>query len=161
MASETSTAERLDHETRLHEDDHHSIKLWLRLLTCSSLIESRLRGALREEFDTTLPRFDFLAQLQRVPEGLTMGELSRRLMVSGGNVSGIAAQLVSEGLVDRNPLPDNRRTFMVKLTPKGRKAFNRMAQRHEQWVIGLLGHLESKEVEQLMVLLDRVKRGLQ
>tara|TARA_R110002110_G_scaffold157570_1_gene354522 strand:+ start:73399 stop:73896 length:498 start_codon:yes stop_codon:yes gene_type:complete len=161
VASESSTAEHLDHETRLHEDDHHSIKLWLRLLTCSSLIESRLRGALREEFDTTLPRFDFLAQLQRVPEGLTMGELSRRLMVSGGNVSGIAAQLVSEGLVDRSPLPDNRRTFMVKLTPKGRKAFNRMAQRHEQWVIGLLGHLESKEVEQLMVLLDRVKQGLQ
>lgn len=150
-----------NHETRLHEDDHHSIKLWLRLLTCSSLIETRLRGALREEFDTTLPRFDFLAQLERVPEGLTMGELSRRLMVSGGNVSGISAQLVSEGLVDRSPLPDNRRTFMVTLTPKGRKAFSRMAQRHEQWVISLLGHLESSEVDQLMALLDRVKQGLQ
>lgn len=161
VTNKPSTAERLNHETRLHEDDHHSIKLWLRLLTCSSLIESRLRGALREEFDTTLPRFDFLAQLERVPEGLTMGELSRRLMVSGGNVSGIAAQLVGEGLVDRSPLPDNRRTFMVKLTPKGRKAFARMAQRHEQWVIGLLGHLDGDEVEQLMRLLDRIKQGVQ
>ena len=161
VTNDAASTPRLNHETRLHEDDHHSIKLWLRLLTCSSLIETRLRGALRDEFDTTLPRFDFLAQLERVPEGLTMGELSRRLMVSGGNVSGIAAQLVAEGLVDRSPLPDNRRTFMVKLTPKGRKAFARMAQRHEQWVIGLLGHLEASEVDKRMALLDRVKQGLQ
>jgi DNA-binding MarR family transcriptional regulator len=150
----------LDHETRLHEDDHHSIKLWLRLLTCSSLIESRLRGALRETFDTTLPRFDFMAQLERVPEGLTMGEVSQRMMVSGGNVSGIAAQLVKEGLVDRRPIPNNRRTFMVKLTPKGRRVFARMAQQHEQWVIQLLGHLKRDEVNQLMRLLSRVKEGL-
>lgn len=87
----------IDHETRLIEADHHSIKLWLRLLTCSSLIEGRLRNALREEFDTTLPRFDFLAQLERSPSGLTMGELSRRMMVSGGNISCIATQLVEEG----------------------------------------------------------------
>jgi len=150
----------LDHETRLHEDDHHSTKLWLRLLTCSSLIESRLRSALREEFNTTLPRFDFMAQLARVPEGLTMGDLSRRMMVSGGNVSGIAAQLVREGLIDRSPVPNNRRTFMVKLTPRGRRAFTAMAAQHEQWIIQMLGHLESDEVDQLMLLLNQVKRGL-
>lgn len=158
--NDQSEAISLDHETRLHEDDHHSIKLWLRLLTCSSLIETRLRGALREEFDTTLPRFDFMAQLERAPEGLTMGELSQRMMVSGGNVSGIAAQLVKEGLVDRRPVPNNRRTFMVKLTPKGRRAFARMAQQHEQWVIQMLGHLDGNEVDQLMHLLSRVKQGL-
>lgn len=155
-----SPAGSLDQETRLHEDDHHSIKLWLRLLTCSSLIESRLRAALREEFDTTLPRFDFMAQLERAPEGLAMGELSRRMMVSGGNVSGIAAQLVKEGLVDRQPVPNNRRTFLVKLTPKGRRAFAAMAEEHERWVIALLGHLDSEEVSQLMHLLSRVKQGL-
>lgn len=155
-----SKVTRLDHETRLHEDDHHSIKLWLRLLTCSSLIESRLRGALREEFSTTLPRFDFMAQLERAPEGLTMGELSRRMMVSGGNVSGIATQLVREGLVGRRQVPDNRRTFKVKLTAKGRRAFTRMAQRHEQWVIEMLGHLDGDEVDQLMHLLQRIKQEL-
>lgn len=150
----------LDHETRLHEDDHHSIKLWLRLLTCSSLIESSLRTRLRESFDTTLPRFDFMAQLERAPEGLTMGELSRRMMVSGGNVSGIATQLVNEGLVERSPLPDNRRTVLVKLTAKGARTFAQMAEEHEQWVIGMLGHLENREVDQLMKLLGRVKQGL-
>lgn len=150
----------LDHETRLHEDDHHSVKLWLRLLTCSSLIESRLRGALREEFKTTLPRFDFMAQLARSPDGLTMGDLSKRMMVSGGNVSGIASQLVREGLVDRDPVPDNRRTYMAKLTPKGQRAFTAMAAQHEQWVIQMLGHLGSDEVDQLMNLLGQVKKGL-
>jgi DNA-binding MarR family transcriptional regulator len=149
----------VDHETRLHEDDHHSLKLWLRLLTCSSLIETELRGALRETFNTTLPRFDFLAQLERVPDGLTMGALSQRMMVSGGNVSGIATQLVKEGLVDRSPVPDNRRTFIVKLTPKGKRTFRKMAEEHEGWVIGMLGHLESDEVDQLMTLLARVKQG--
>jgi DNA-binding MarR family transcriptional regulator len=146
-----------DLEFRLIEKDHHSTKLWLRLLTCSGLIETRIRTALREEFDTTLPRFDFLAQLERVPNGLSMGELSKRMMVSGGNTSGIAAQLVKEGLVDRRPEPDNRRTFIVKLTPKGKRLFAKMAVRHEQWVITLLGQLSEKEVGNLMRLLGRVK----
>lgn len=147
-----------DHETRLDEDDHHSIKLWLRLLTCSNMIEYKLRTALREEFDTTLPRFDFMAQLEREPDGITMGVLSKRMMVSGGNISGIASQLVREGLVDRSSLPEDRRTFIVKLTPKGLKTFYNMAQRHEQWVTGMLGNLDQLDVDQLMASLGRVKR---
>jgi len=151
---------QIDQETRLHEDDHHSIKLWLRLITCTSLIESDIRNALRIKFGTTLPRFDFLAQLERVPDGLTMGELSKRMMVSGGNVSGIATQLVNEGLISREAVPSNRRTFIVKLTTKGRRVFKTIAARHEEWIISLLGHLQQDEVEQLMNLLDRVKTGL-
>ncbi len=147
----------IDHETRLIEADHHSIKLWLRLLTCSSLIEGRLRNALREEFDTTLPRFDFLAQLERSPSGLTMGELSRRMMVSGGNISCIATQLVEEGVIDRTAYPADRRTFFVKLTPKGRRFFKKMAARHEEWVIQLLGDLTTDDVAQLAALLGKVK----
>ena len=146
-----------DQETRLLEDDHHSIKLWLRLLTCSSLIEGRLRARLREEFDTTMPRFDFMAQLYRVPEGLTMGELSKRMMVSGGNVSGIASQLVKEELVDRTPVPENRRTFIVKLTAQGDKTFAVMAARHEEWVIAMLGQLSNADVGSLMRLLAKLK----
>lgn len=146
-----------DLETRLIEEDHHSIKLWLRLLTCSSLIEAELRGRLREEFDTTLPRFDFLSQLQRAPQGLTMGELSRRMMVSGGNVSGLSTQLVKEGLVSRSTLPEDRRTYMVTLTPVGKKFFAKIAKRHEEWVIELLGDLSHDDVDQLAELLAKVK----
>ena len=151
-------SDRSDRETRLQEDDHHSIKLWLRLLTCSSLIENKLRTALREEFDTTLPRFDFMAQLEREPEGISMGELSNRMMVSGGNISGIATQLVNEGLIDRSSLPKDRRTSIVKLTAKGLRVFYEMAERHEEWVIGILGNLPQRDVDRLMKLLGDVKR---
>ena len=153
-----SASAQSDRETRLHEDDHHSIKLWLRLLTCSNLIEYTLRTALREEFDTTLPRFDFMAQLEREPKGITMGELSKRMMVSGGNISGIATQLVNEGLVDRSSLPEDRRTFIVKLTAKGLRVFFDMAERHEEWVISMLGQLPVRDVDQLMELLGEVKQ---
>ena len=160
MKRDTKATVSLDQESRLQEDDHHSIKLWLRLLTCSSMIERRLRNALRERFDTTLPRFDFMAQLQRAPEGLSMGELSQRMMVSGGNVSGLATQLVAEGLIERNAAPGNRRTFIVKLTPRGTRLFAIMAREHEEWVISMLGHLSGDDVDQLMGLLRRVKDGL-
>ena len=146
-----------DHETRLVESDHHSLKLWLRLLTCSSLIEKKLRDELRLSFDMTLPRFDFLAQLERAPDGLTMGELSKRMMVSGGNISGIAAQLVDEGLIDRCQVPNNRRTFIVTLTQKGRNEFETIAKAHERWVIEMLGQLDQDDVKQLMNLLLKVK----
>lgn len=158
--SDTKASLTLDQESRLQEDDHHSIKLWLRLLTCSSMIERRLRNALRERFDTTLPRFDFMAQLQRSPDGLSMGDLSQRMMVSGGNVSGLATQLVAEGLIERNPAPGNRRTFIVKMTPKGARFFSRMAREHEAWVISMLGHLPAADVDDLMRLLKSVKERL-
>tara|TARA_B100000965_G_scaffold394400_1_gene406575 strand:- start:338 stop:820 length:483 start_codon:yes stop_codon:yes gene_type:complete len=149
-----------DHETRLVESDHHSLKLWLRLLTCSSLIEKKLRDELRLSFDMTLPRFDFLSQLERAPDGLTMGELSKRMMVSGGNISGIAAQLVDEGLIDRCQVPSNRRTFIVTLTQKGRNEFDTIAKAHERWVIEMLGQLDQDDAKQLMNLLLKVKKTL-
>ena len=89
-----------------------------------------------------------------------MGELSRRMMVSGGNISGIASQLVKEGLVDRSTVPENRRTFIVKLTPQGRRLFSKMAAEHEGWIIDLLGHLKSEEVDELMLLLNRIKQEI-
>jgi len=160
MAVTKNAAGALDHESRLHEDDHHSIRLWLRLLTCSNLIESKLRSRLREEFGITLPRFDFLAQLERASSGLTMGELSQRMMVSGGNISGIATQLEREGLIHRAPVPDNRRTFCVQLTEEGRRQFTEMAQRHEEWVVEMLGDLSEKEVNAMMGTLSKLKRHL-
>ena len=158
--SNRKVREALDHESRLQGEDHQSIRLWLRLLTCTNMIEQRLRARLREEFAITLPRFDFMAQLERSPKGLTMGELSRRMMVSGGNVSGIANQLVSEGLINRTPVPDNRRTFCVKLTPKGRRRFADMAIAHEAWVVEMLGDLSPDEHHQIMALLTRLKAGV-
>ena len=147
-----------DLESRAHEAHHDSLRLWLRLLTCTQLIEGGVRARLRRDFATTLPRFDLLAQLERNPQGLKMGELSRRMMVTSGNVTGITDQLADEGLVRRADMPDDRRAYLVKLTPAGKRAFDRMAAAHEQWVIELLGGLSGNERELLAKLLAKVKR---
>ncbi len=147
----------LDHETRAHGDDHEALRLWLRLLTCTNLIESAIRADLRRDFDVTLPRFDLMAQLYRHAGGLKMGELSQRLMVTGGNVTGIADQLAKEGLVAREPDPDDRRAWRLSLTPAGRQAFARMAALHEGWVIDLMRGLAEPERAQLHALLGRLK----
>jgi DNA-binding MarR family transcriptional regulator len=147
-----------DHETRATEADHQSLRLWLRLLTCTNLIEAQIRSHLRIEFDTTLPRFDLMAQLERHPEGLKMGELSKRMMVTGGNVTGITDQLVDEGLVVREDNPLDRRAYIVRLTDKGRRFFDAMAREHEHWVISFFEGLEDADKQQLHALLARLKQ---
>lgn len=147
----------MDRETRATVEDHRALRLWLRLLTCSQLIERQVRSRLRERFDTTLPRFDLMSQLERHPAGLKMSALSRLLMVTGGNVTGIVDQLVKEGLVERVDDADDRRAWRVKLTRAGDKAFAEMAREHEAWVVELLGGLSRKESDALMQLLARLK----
>jgi DNA-binding MarR family transcriptional regulator len=147
-----------DRETRARADDHRALRLWLRLLTCSQLIERHVRSRLRERFGITLPRFDLLSQLERHPEGLKMNELSRRMMVTGGNVTGIVDQLVKEGLVARVVEPADRRAFRVRLTRAGDKAFAEMARAHEEWVVELLGRLGRRDSDALMQLLARLKQ---
>ena len=153
-------AEYADLETRAHDDHHQALRLWLRLLTCTTRIETEIRGRLRTRFDTTLARFDLMAQLERCPEGLKMIDLSRRLMVTGGNVTGITDQLEKEGLVNRKSDPEDRRAYSVKLTPTGKKLFARMAAEHEQWVIELFDSLNQAEKEQAGRLFAKLKLGL-
>ena len=109
----TTTAVPLDAETRATRTDHDALRLWLRLFTCSTLIERSIRARLRERFGITLARFDFLAQLARSPAGLRMQELSRRLMVTGGNVTGLARELAAEGLVERRTDAADRRVQVI------------------------------------------------
>jgi DNA-binding MarR family transcriptional regulator len=148
----------MDRETRATVDDHRALRLWLRLLTCSQLIERHVRSRLRSRFGITLPRFDLLSQLERHPQGLKMNELSRLLMVTGGNVTGIVDQLVKEGLVERVDDAADRRAWRVRLTRAGDKAFAEMAREHEQWVVELLSGLTRRESDSLMQLLARLKQ---
>ncbi len=147
----------MDMEARAHSEHPEALRLWLRLLTCTQLVEKQLRTRLRERFDTTLPRFDLMAQLERAPEGLKMNELSRRMMVTGGNVTGITDQLAQEGLVDRVDVEGDRRAYRVRLTTKGRKLFNEMAQQHEAWIVQAFSSLSDKDVATLHRLLGKVK----
>jgi DNA-binding MarR family transcriptional regulator len=149
-----------DHETRADRQDHDALRLWLRLLTCTNLIEAQIRTRLRDSFATTLPRFDLAAQLAREPDGLKMGELSRRLMVTGGNVTGLVDQLEADGFVARVDDPEDRRAIRIRLTKPGRAWFEDMAREHETWVVDLFGGLTAAERQQLFKLLARLKTTL-
>ena len=147
----------MDLEARGHSEHPEELRLWLRLLTCTQLIEKQVRNGLREQFGTTLPRFDLMSQLERAPDGLKMNELSRRMMVTGGNVTGITDQLVTERLVERIDVEGDRRAYRVRLTPKGRKQFNEMARQHEDWIVEAFSGLTEKDLGTLHRLLGKVK----
>lgn len=147
----------VDLETRATKNDHQALRLWLRLLSCTVRMENQVRGRLRVDFETTLPRFDLMAQLERYPEGLRMSELSKRLMVTGGNITGITDQLEQEGLVVRKLDLGDRRAITVKLTDTGLQRFRQMAAHHEQWIIELLGGLTQEEKQAMLVLLRKLK----
>lgn len=149
-----------DMESRVKDGHHQALKLWLRLLSCTTRVEGVIRNRLRTEFATTLPRFDLLAQLEREPDGLTMGDLSQRLMVTGANVTGITDQLEAEGLVKRAAHPTDRRAFAVQLTPRGRRQFRRMAAIHEQWVVELFAGWGDRQKGQMYALLAGLKQHL-
>lgn len=146
-----------DLETLTGPEDHDDLRLWLRLLTCCNLIEGDIRGRLRTEYETTLPRFDLMAQLQRAPEGMKMSELSRHMMVTNGNITGITDQLEKEGLVQRNKVLTDRRSSLIKLTAKGKRTFRKMADSHEQWIQNLFAGLSDKSRKNMFEALGELK----
>ena len=150
----------MDSETRLTDEDHLALRVWLRLLASANLIQTSVRSRLQTQFDITLPRFDLMSQLDRAPNGLKMSELSRRMMVTGGNVTGIADGLEDEGLIVRAVDPEDGRAFRVRLTKEGRKVFARMAQEHEQWIIQMFGDVAIRDQKTLMELLGRLKQSV-
>ena len=135
------------------------LRVWLRLLDRNRDIQNQLRSALREEFDTTLPRFDVMATLNWQPEGLRMSALSARLKVSNGNVTGIIESLIREGLVTRTVAPEDKRAAMVRLTERGVAQFQLMAAAHEAWVNKMFDSFDSEQVDQFAGLLEQLQEG--
>ena len=135
-------------------------RLWLRLLTCARLIEQEVRGRLRGGFETTLPRFDVLAQLQAAGQDLTMGELSARLMVTTGNVTGLIDGMEQDGLVERRPNPSDRRSTLIAATAAGEALFARMAPAHRGWIETLTRDLTRAEMALLYELLGKLNESV-
>lgn len=146
-----------ENDTRPTKD---TLRLWLRALSFTSMVEQRVRSLLHANFGVTLPRFDVMAALYDAPAGLSMGEVSRRLMVSNGNVTGIVERLEREGLVWRRINPDDRRSQLVRLSDSGRTTFEEMAEPHEGWISSMLSGLSEEEVEQLKYLIGKAKQSV-
>jgi DNA-binding MarR family transcriptional regulator len=137
-----------------HADE---LRLWLRMLTCTTMIEGAIRARLRDSFDVTLPRFDLMAQLDRAPDGMTLSDVSRRMMVSNGNVTGLVERLVESGHLERRTSPADRRAQVIRLTDLGRAEFRAMAAAHEAWIAEVFAGLSRGEVDTLLRLLAKTK----
>ena len=158
-----SEAAWIDAETKAVQDpdDHKAeLRLWLRLLTCTRLIETEVRRRLRHDFDFTLSRFDLLAQLDKAKDGMVLGEVSKRLMVSPGNVTSLVERLIASGHISRAPSPLDGRVQFIRLTDKGRREFRRMAQDHGDWIAGLFRNVSKSESEALMKSLSVLKQSV-
>jgi DNA-binding MarR family transcriptional regulator len=152
--------EELGHEARARRGDHAALRLWLRLLACTTQIEDEIRRRLRARFGTSLARFDYLAQLHRHGEGLQMKELSRHLMVTRGNVTGLTDELERDGMVTREPSATDGRSWTVRLTARGRREFEAMAREHERWILELFAGLDARAVAQLHAHLGTLRARL-
>ncbi len=146
-----------DRESWARTHDAPELRLWLRMLTCSTLVENRLRSLMRTRFDTTLPRFDLMAQLANAPTGMKMSDLSRCMMVTNGNITGITDQLERDGLVERVKVDTDRRSCLIRLTAKGRQSFRRMSAAYQEWVSELFGDLPESRRQLLFELLGELK----
>jgi len=133
------------------------LKAWIRMLGTVRATENHLRGFLRDGHATTLPRFDVMAALWRRREGVTMGDLSRMLLVSGGNATAIVARLEADGLCLRTPSDRDRRTVYVTLTERGVATFERQAREHEHTISALFGSISEADLDALTDILKRLR----
>jgi DNA-binding MarR family transcriptional regulator len=140
-------------------DGGSSVRLWLRLLSCTMAIEKDVQRRLGLK-GATLARFDVLAALDRHPDGMNMGALSRALLVSNGNVTQLVQRLAKDGLVGITPSPEDRRASIVRLTPEGRAEFATLAAAHHDWVDALLAGMDAAEREILYSALGALKRSI-
>ena len=141
-------------------EPRETLRLWLRLFTCTTLVEREVDAALKREFGSSLARFDVLAQLDRSPDGLRMGELSARTLTTNGNITWLVAALERDGLVRRRTAPEDRRAAVVRLTSAGRRHFAAMAAAHERLIARLLGGLSAEEQRALHALLGTAAHHL-
>lgn len=148
-----------DLESSANGQEPDDTRLWLRMLSCCNLIENELRSRIRNEFQTTLPRFDLMSQLANAPKGLKMSELSRLMMVTNGNITGITDQLEKDGLVERIRNEADRRSSIIKLTSKGKRYYKRLQHAHESWITTMLSGLAPNSRTALFELLGDLKQA--
>lgn len=150
---------RIDKLKKQPSTSKDKLRLWIRLLRSTRYMESVLRAKLRKKFSVTLSQFDVLAALSRSEDGMIMSEVSKLLMVSNGNITGIVDRLTEEGLVIRSMRGGDRRTNFLRLTRKGQRKFSRMAAAHEKWIEDLLQGFNAEEVSHLIAMLTRLKKS--
>lgn len=153
-------AAELEKDVHGHADGKQELRVWLRMLSTTKLVSQEIRRRLRAEFGATLPQFDLLAQLDREPEGLRLGEISKRTMVTNGNITGLVERLEADGLVSRQTPGDDRRVTVARLTDAGRRVFAEMAAVHETWVQELMADIDQSTLSVLARNVDQLHKSV-
>jgi len=153
-------AAELEKDAHGHAGGKQELRVWLRMLSTTKLVSQEIRRRLRAEFGATLPQFDLLAQLDREPEGLRLGEISKRTMVTNGNITGLVERLEADGLVSRETPGDDRRVTVARLTDEGRRVFAEMAAVHETWVRELMADIDQAALSVLANNVDQLHRSV-
>lgn len=163
LARNTSALKRRidDFETRGATSDQEDLRLWLRMMAVHKLVTNEARRRLRAAFNMSLSRFDLMAQLDSNNIGMRMGEISNRLMVTTGNITGLTDELEAEGLVERLADPHSRRAMLVRLTPKGKRTFRAAAKANEIWIAEFFSVLSTKDKTAMFEILGMQKAFLQ
>jgi len=130
------------------------VRIWIRMLTLHGKVYSRLNRTFLDRFGISLAKFDVLAQLDRFGDDLSQGELSQRLKVTGGNVTGLVRRLVADGLVTRKMSASDRRSFVVRLTPNGRELFRAARDMHDELLRDWFGDLSPDELAAALASLN-------
>jgi DNA-binding MarR family transcriptional regulator len=152
----TSSARSISEQHPPHTKQ--SLRLWLRLLDTTTVVEKNVRSYLKSSCESTLPRFDVLAALERAGAPMTMSELSQKLLVSNGNVTGVIARLVEDGYVTRRADKSDRRMQRVSLSPTGKRHFAAMAKEHEALIDQIFADVSDAEMERLLKLLTKLNK---
>ncbi|GKQ49696.1 MarR family winged helix-turn-helix transcriptional regulator [Bradyrhizobium sp. Ce-3] len=135
-------------------------RLWLQLLSLHGELFASLNSMLSSEFGLSLAKFDVLAQLDRYRDGLALGQLSQNLKVSGGNVSGLVQRLLADDLISKQMSSEDRRSFIVRLTPKGEALFRKAADVHKRQLSERLENIPAQELETALSVLRSLSSKL-
>jgi DNA-binding MarR family transcriptional regulator len=143
----------------------HRMRAWLAMVGCFTSVERSLRRHFNHVFRSSLPRYDVLMALVHFPDGLTMGQLASKLMVSKGNMTGVVRRLQQNNCVRQASSRHDRRVRVVTLTSKGRTLWEQMHGEYRSVIEDVLSQLSKTEsrllTQSLMQAQERIDSVLQ
>jgi MarR family 2-MHQ and catechol resistance regulon transcriptional repressor len=136
-----------------------ALGMWVKLVRATATF-GKFSGDNIRSFGLTEPQFGVLECLGHLGP-LTLGEISRKQLVSGGNITCVIDNLEKEGLVERQHSLKDRRTIVARLTSKGKKMFDDIFTQHARRIAEIAAVLNESEQQQLSILLKKLGTELQ
>lgn len=134
-----------------------SMAVFGRIHRISTKLGARL-DRIYAEYGIARSEFDVLSAIRRSGDPFTLSpkEISSKLMLSSGGLTGRLDKLEKAGFVERLPDPADRRGLKVRMTAQGREAIEAALRAGIEFHMAKLAVLDSGEREQLDALLRKL-----